>query len=95
MAGKTMKKELGRLWKEVSRRIEKNARPDAADAAKLRRLMEEYRLYTAPAWAEDWQRCAATVARCLDAAAAGDLATARALIDDIDQQTKTCHKLHK
>jgi XXXCH domain-containing protein len=93
--GKTMKKEIGRLWKETSDRIRENTRPSATDVTRLRRLVEEYRLYTAPAWAEEWQQCAATMGRCLDAAATGDFATAVALATTINQQTKSCHKLHK
>ncbi len=94
-AAKSMKKEIARLWKEVGSRINAETKPEAADMAKLRRLTEEYRLYTPAAWATDWQTCRATVDRCLDAAAAGDLALARTLLTEINHQIKTCHKLHK
>lgn len=94
-AAKVMKKEIARLWKEVGSRINAETRPTMADMTKLRRLIEEYRLYTPAAWAADWQACGVTVGRCLDAAAAGDLALARTLFTEINQQTKSCHKLHK
>lgn len=94
-AAKSMKKEIARLWKEVGSRINAETKPEATDMAKLRRLTEEYRLYTPAAWATDWQTCRATVDRCLDAAAAGDLALARTLLTAINHQIKTCHKLHK
>jgi len=94
-AAKIMKKEIARLWKELGGRIGAAAQPAAADMAKLRRLFAEYQLYAPAAWADDWQRCVTAVGRCLDAAAASDFAAARRLIDAIDQQTKTCHKLHK
>lgn len=94
-AGRSMKKEIARLWKEVSGRINANAQPGESDTAKLRRLLDEYRLYTPAAWATDWQACGAAVNRCLDAAMAGDLATARALVDSVNQQTRNCHRLHK
>lgn len=94
-AAKSMKKEIARLWKEVNSRLNAEAPPEAADMARLRRLVEEYRLYTPAAWAADWQACGVIVGRCLDAAAAGDLALARTLLAEINRQTKACHKLHK
>lgn len=92
---KAIKKEIARLWKAVGAGITANSQPALVDMSKLRRLVEEYRLYTPASWAAEWQVCGATMGRCLDAAAAGDLAAARALIDTVNQQTKSCHKLHK
>ena len=92
---KAMKKEIARLWHEISAKLNAGTQPATADAAKLRRLVEEYRLYTPAAWATDWQACGAVVGRCLDAAAAGDFATARARLADVNRQIKNCHKLHK
>lgn len=94
-AAKTIKKEIARLWKEMAVQVNAESRPSAAEASKLRRLLEDYRLYTPPTWADAWQACGAAVGRCLDAAAAGDFATARRLIAEINQQTKSCHTLHK
>lgn len=92
---KAMKKEIARLWRGISGAINAGTPPAAAEAARLRRLMEEYRLYTPAAWAADWQACGAAVGQCLDAAAAGDLATARTRLTGINRQIKNCHTLHK
>lgn len=94
-AGKTMKKEIARLWKEVSGRINANAAPAPADRNKLLRLVEEYRLYTPASWSPEWERCGMAISRCLDAAGAADFATAQKLVAAINQETKSCHKLHK
>lgn len=94
-AVKQTKKEISRLWKECTGLINKNAVPAAAERRRLLAACEDYQLFVEPAWAAAWQNCRGAVRQCLEAAAAGDFAKARALATDVNLQTKACHKLYK
>jgi len=93
--GKKLKKEMGRLWKSVTKQIEQDKPPDQKEAAKLIKSCENYTVFTDAAWQAEWLSCCEDVKRCLAAASQGDFATARVLLENVDLATHVCHKKYK
>ncbi|MFZ5774814.1 MAG: hypothetical protein ACOY3Z_04960 [Thermodesulfobacteriota bacterium] len=93
--GKQLKKEIGMLWKSVSRSLAEANKPVARESRRLLAACEEYRLYAEPEWDADWQACCAALGKALDAAGRQDFDEALRLAEEVNQRTKQCHKLHK
>ncbi len=93
--GKKLKRDINRLWKELVKHVnEKSTVPDEL-GRELEMMIEDYNLNANPQWAASWHACADKVKFCIAAAKKGDFGSARDTIDEIVQQTRTCHKLYK
>ncbi|MFZ5770709.1 MAG: GAK system XXXCH domain-containing protein [Thermodesulfobacteriota bacterium] len=93
--GKTLKKEISRLWKEVVKQVHAESVPPRELAADLRAKCEDFTLYAHNQWFAAWRACVDQVKACVAAAEKGDFATAREKISEVNHLTNECHRLYK
>ncbi len=93
--GKKIKKDITRLWKSMSRVLEQGNLPTPEDGKKILTLCEDYNLYAAKEWSDDWQQCVAVVKNAYQAAESGETEKAQELIAEVNRLTKICHKKYK
>lgn len=93
--GKKLKKEIGKLWKSITKHIEQDQPPPRTEAEKLLRKCEDYNVFTDPPWQAEWTSCCEDVKKCLTAASQGDMATAKELVNTVNIATRSCHKKYK
>jgi hypothetical protein len=93
--GKKLKREIGRLWKSVSKLIEAEQMPDAAETEGLLKRCEEYTLFALGEWQADWADCTLAVQKCFIDAATGDWPAAKAGVDLVNRMLRDCHGKYK
>lgn len=93
--GKKVKKEIGRLWKEVAKQVSANTSPSRVLSDELMKKCDEYNLCAGKEWFVLWRQCCDEVKACLVAAQKGDFAAATDKVDLVNRLTKECHKLYK
>lgn len=93
--GKKIKKEIVRLWKTVSRKLEQGQAPTPSEEKALVAAFENYCLFSEPAWHEDWLDCFKVLREALACARRGDMSKALGYAAEVNVLTKTCHKKYK
>ena len=92
---KKLKKEITRLWKDVSKILDEGRSPSRSEANQLTSKCDDYTIHAPSSWADEWQNCCKVVRECMEAAMAGDMNRAQNLVDEVNRQTKACHKKFK
>ena len=93
--GKKIKKEITRLWKAVSQKLEQGQTPTPAEEKSLVSAFDNYTVFSEPAWREDWLACFTILREALTFARDGDMAKALDHAAEVNTLVKACHKKHK
>ena len=93
--GKKIKKEISSLWKTVSKKLEQGQTPTPAEEKALVAALENYTVFSEPAWHEEWLVCLTALQEALACARKGDMRTALEQAAKVNDLTKACHKKHK
>ena len=94
-SGKKIKKTIAALWKLVKKSVEQGQQPPKKDVDDLLDNLASYTPYTEPAWESQWKECQDAVAKVMALVQNNHFEEANALIKDIDQMTRECHKKFK
>ncbi len=92
---KKHKKTTGALWKIVKKAVQEGRPVSDADAAAMMENLNRYDEFVAQEWRPQWERCTQAVARCIQATRAGDFRSAKALLNEVNDLTRVCHKRYK
>lgn len=93
--GKKLKKDISRLWKDVSKNISAGLPPSPEIAKELLKICDDYSLHAHSEWFDLWRNCCSEVKSCVNSALSGDFITAVAKINEVNRLTRECHKLYK
>lgn len=92
---KKLKKEISRLWKDITKKMQSDILPDQQDCQNLLQKCEEYTVYADKKWFDRWQDCTKEIAVCLKAAQKSNFDLARQSMDIIQKDKKQCHEQFK
>lgn len=93
--GRKLKREIGRLWKSVSKLIEADEMPDGAETEGLLKRCEEFNLFADGEWQAAWADCTMAVQKCFIDAATGDWPAAKAGVELVNRMIRECHAKYK
>jgi hypothetical protein len=93
--GRKLKREIGSIWKSVSKLIEAEQMPDGAETEGLLSRCEEYNLFAEGEWQVDWADCTLAVKKCFIDAATGDWPAAKSGVALINRMIRACHDKYK
>ncbi|MFH1216917.1 MAG: hypothetical protein V1706_10505 [Pseudomonadota bacterium] len=93
--GKKLKKDIARLWKEVTKLAAEETALSPESAQELTKKCEDYNLCADKEWFDSWRQCSAEIKGCLTAVKKGDFATAREKVALVNRLTKECHRIYK
>ncbi|PLX50145.1 MAG: hypothetical protein C0613_04960 [Desulfobulbaceae bacterium] len=92
---KKRKKQIARLWREISRDITAATAPAPAVVAELLSLCRQYGEAAAHQWQPLWQESVEGMERLVEQARQGDFQAAARLVDAVNAQKKSCHRRFK
>lgn len=92
---KKIKKEISRLWKDISEKIKSDILPGPDECQELIEKCEEYTVYTDKKWFDRWQNCTKEISLCLKEAQNSHFDKARQSLNIIKKDKKQCHAQFK
>ncbi|MDA8164404.1 MAG: hypothetical protein M0017_05155 [Desulfobacteraceae bacterium] len=93
--GRKLKREIGRLWKSVSKLIEAGEMPERAETEGLLKRCEEFNLFADGEWQAAWAGCTLAVRKCFVNAATSDWPAAKAGVALVNRMIRECHGKYK
>ncbi len=92
---KKLKKTTGALWKIVKKAVQDRRAVADEDAQALVSNLNDYGQYVEDEWRSQWEACVQAAKECVEATKRGDFKGAEALMKEVNDLTKACHKKYK
>lgn len=92
---KKRKKQIARLWREITRDIKASTTPAPAVVEELFSLCRQYGQAAANQWQPLWLESMESMERLVELAGQGDFQAAARLVDLVNAQKKSCHRQFK
>lgn len=94
-ADKGLKKDISRMWKDVSKSIRAGEKPSGDISSQLLKKCDDYTVCAHKEWFDLWRECAEQIKKCLLSAQNDDFELAKQQVILVNRLTKECHNLYK